>query len=252
MALLPTGSNKILERHTSEVNIVIKAKKTWSGGSLERSSSVIVAGYHLQRIYIPAVEAHTRAVRTESGGTGYDGIISIERDNGRSDYHGAESTRRDEGRNDYEGMKFTGRDDGGAGSDGTEYGGVEVVHAEYSHHEIAVPPLFFEQIDYELIIKSVNGGRVSFWNENYRIREKVGPVINGDETLLSGIINFDNAVGYSDFEIYLDDKKHITIRIEVFPTKISYKEDYRMMRDDISEMACEAMTLCRKRIRCFL
>ena len=47
-------------------------------------------------------------------------------------------------------------------------------------------------------------------------------------------------VGYSDLEIYLNDKKYLIIRIEVFPTKISYKEDYQLMIDDISEMVCEA------------
>lgn len=256
MALLPTGSDKVLEIHTSEVNIVIKAKRVWPRRILEQSSSVMVAGYHLQRIYIPAVEVHAGSAGTESGRAGYDGIISIgtvsakaehdgaesvEEDNSGSDYDGVKVTGKADGRNDYEGIKSTGGDDGGAESDGTEYGRVEVAQAEYSHHEIAVPPLFFEQTDYELIIKSENGDKVSFWNENYRIREKVGPVIDGDETLLSGVINFDNTVGYSDFEVYLDDRKYVTIRIEVFPAKISYKEDYRMMIDDISEMACEAI-----------
>lgn len=34
MALLPTGSDKILEINTAEVNIVIKSKKNWSGKML--------------------------------------------------------------------------------------------------------------------------------------------------------------------------------------------------------------------------
>lgn len=68
----------------------------------------------------------------------------------------------------------------------------------------------------------------------------MSPVIEGDDTLISGMINFDNMVGYSDFEISLNGRKHIIIRIEVFPTKISYKEDYRLMINDISEMVCEA------------
>ncbi|WP_276950151.1 restriction endonuclease-like protein [Acetatifactor muris] len=186
MDLLPTGSDKVLEIHTSEVNIVIKAKKVWSGAYLEQSSSLVVAGFHLKKIHIPAVEAHGEYLESESAGDDKDG-------------------------------------------------------AEYAQYEITVSPLFFEQTDYEIIIKSVSGGRVSFWNENYRIREKVGPVIDGDESLLSGVINFGNMVGYSDFEIYLEDRKHVTIRVEVFPTKISYKEDYQMMTDDISEMACEVL-----------
>lgn len=38
MALLPTGSDKILEINTAEVNIVIKSKKNWSGKMLDQSS----------------------------------------------------------------------------------------------------------------------------------------------------------------------------------------------------------------------
>lgn len=241
MALLPTGSDKVLEIHTSEVNIVIKAKKTWPGGILEQSSSVMVAGYHLQRIYIPAVEVHEGSAGTESGRAGYDGIISIGTVSAKAEHDGAESVEEDNSGSDYDGAKVTGKADGRSDYDGIQSARMESAQAEYSHHEIAVPPLFFEQTDYELIIKSENGDKVSFWNENYRIREKVGPVIDGDETLLSGVINFDNTVGYSDFEVYLDDRKHVTIRIEVFPAKISYKEDYRMMIDDISEMTCEAI-----------
>ena len=41
MALLPTGSDKILEINTAEVNIVIKSKKNWSGKMLDQSSSSV-------------------------------------------------------------------------------------------------------------------------------------------------------------------------------------------------------------------
>ena len=45
---------------------------------------------------------------------------------------------------------------------------------------------------------------------------------------------------HSDFEILIDDEKYLMMRIEVFPTKISYKDDYQQMINDISEMVCEA------------
>lgn len=180
MALLPTGSNKILEIHTPAITIVIKSRKNRTGDREEDSSSVFIMGKQIKKIYIPTIKSDAE----------YDEAYD---------------------------------------------------EAEYGNYEIAVPPLFFEQTDYELIAKSANGGKVSFWNEKYTIREKVGPVIDGDDTLISGVINFENMVGYSDFEFYVDDSRHVTIRIEVFPTKIFYKEDYRMMMDDISEMVCEAV-----------
>ena len=100
---------------------------------------------------------------------------------------------------------------------------------------ISVVPLFFEQTDYEIVIQSQNGKAVTLWHESPRIREKIGLVIDDNQSLISGIVNFGNSVGYSDFEIILDGKKHIILRIEVFPSKISYKEDYKLMLEDISK-----------------
>ena len=54
MALLPTGSDKILEINTAEVNIVIKSKKNWSGKMLDQSSSIVIDGHDIKRINIEA------------------------------------------------------------------------------------------------------------------------------------------------------------------------------------------------------
>ncbi len=97
-----------------------------------------------------------------------------------------------------------------------------------------VHPLFFEQSDYQVIIQSKDGKSVSFWHENPRIREKICPVLDEDQSLILGIVNFDNNVGHSKFEIMHDGKLHLILEIEVFPSKISYKEDYKMMIEDIS------------------
>lgn len=102
-----------------------------------------------------------------------------------------------------------------------------------SFYTIHTSPLFFEQTDYEIIIKSTDGKSVSLWHENYTVREKVSPVTDSDD-LISGIVNFGNSAGFSDFEISYDGKKSLVIRIEVFPSKISYKEDYQDMLQDIS------------------
>lgn len=100
---------------------------------------------------------------------------------------------------------------------------------------VPVCPLFFEQTDYEVVIQSKDGKSVSFWHENPKIREKIGPVLDDNPGLLSGIVNFGNSVGHSDFEIMHDGHTHLIVQLEVFPSKISYKEDYRMMLEDISE-----------------
>lgn len=100
--------------------------------------------------------------------------------------------------------------------------------------QFAVAPLFFEQTDYEIVIQSKDGKAVTFWHENPRIREKIDLVTDENLGLILGIVNFGNNVGYSDFEIMHDGHKHLILRIEVFPSKISYKEDYKLMLEDIS------------------
>ena len=109
-----------------------------------------------------------------------------------------------------------------------------------SSHNIHTAPIFFEQTDYEIIIKSTDGKSVSLWHENYTVRDKISPVTDSDD-LISGIVNFGNSAGFSEFEISYNGKKSLVIRIEVFPSKISYKEDYQDMLQDISNEICGAV-----------
>lgn len=179
MALLPTGSDKLLEIRTSDIDLVIKSKNIQTAVAAcadEQSSSVAITTFGLERIKV--------------------GIQNID-------------------------LNF-------------ENSG------NYSAQIINVAPLFFEQTDYELIVNSRNGKVVHFWNENYLIREKIGPVIEGNNTLITGIINFGNSVGYTDLEITADDRKVMVLRIEVYPSKITYKEDYQRMIADVSEMVYAA------------
>lgn len=104
-----------------------------------------------------------------------------------------------------------------------------------SHQEAyAVQPLFFEQQRYEIIIESLKGQPVEFWHENFNVRNKVSKV-GRNSNLLTGVINFGNEIGLSDLWVRLDGKDYLKITIEVFPSKISYKEDYQAIIADITE-----------------
>lgn len=97
-----------------------------------------------------------------------------------------------------------------------------------------IAPLFFEQCNYEIIIKGRGDSKAGFWHDNYNIRNKV-EAISEDDNILTGIINFDNHIGQSDLVIMIDGKPYLTIKIEVFPSKISYKEDYKNIMSDIAD-----------------
>lgn len=179
MALLPIGSDKLLEIRTSDIDLVIKSKKIQTAVAAsvaEQSSSVVITSYGLERVKI--------------------GIQNID-------------------------LSFENC-------------------SQYSAQSIKVAPLFFEQTDYELVVSSRNGKAIHFWNENYLIREKIGPVIEGNDTLITGIINFGNSVGYTDLEITANGRKIMALRIEVYPSKITYKEDYQRMITDVSDMVYAA------------
>ncbi len=177
MALLPTGSNKILEVCAADIHVVIKSKNLHPNltneSILKQSSNIRVGGLNVSSVKIFGEE------------------------------------------------KLADDSDGFAAS-------------FYSQsNSFTTPPMFFEQTDYEIIVESLDKKSVSVWHENYTVRDRISSVRDTDD-LISGIVNFGNSAGFSDFEISHDGKKVLVIRVEVFPSKISYKEDYQDMLQDIS------------------
>lgn len=113
--------------------------------------------------------------------------------------------------------------------------------AGYSMHNYPVEPMFFEQSDYSVIIKSRNGEHLDFHSSSHLIEERIGYVLDDDKSLLSGIVNFGNSVGFCDFIISANGITVLSIRLEVYPTKMSYKEDYQEMMADINNMVNESV-----------
>ena len=95
-------------------------------------------------------------------------------------------------------------------------------------------PIFFEQQRYEIVIEPAEGHTVEFWHENYHVRKNVTP-IGRQHKMLSGIINFGNDIGLSDLVVRVDKKDYLTITIEVFPSKIGYKDDYKAIVADVTQ-----------------
>lgn len=109
-----------------------------------------------------------------------------------------------------------------------EYAGEHNISGGY-----VIPPMFYEQQRYELIIEVADDSDVEFWHDNYNIRKSV-TAVGRSRRILSGIINFGNDIGFSDFIILLNGKEYLRLVIEVFPSKISYKEDYKAIITDVT------------------
>lgn len=96
----------------------------------------------------------------------------------------------------------------------------------------ATSPIFFETQSYELVIEKKQDVPLTFYHENVNIRQAIKPL--GDR-ILSGILNFQNEIGYSELEIRSAGQSMLNIQLEVFPSKIDYKNDYYRILQDVNE-----------------
>ncbi len=180
MALLPTGSDRLLVIRTEFIDVVIKSKGKQNTGILQKdagSSSLKVVARNLERVSIPAQELYE------------------------------------------------------------EYTG----HKGLSVHDYQIAPLFFEQTDYVVTVQARAGEILEFRSNSSLVEERVTRVLDDNPSLLSGVINFGNSVGFSDLIIVANGREVLSVRLEVYPTKISYKEDYREMMADINNMVSESI-----------
>ncbi len=91
-----------------------------------------------------------------------------------------------------------------------------------------------EYKNYEVVIMSKNNTDIEFYHENMNIRNKITPIMKNFSSL-SGIINFRGDIGYTDIIVRVNNRDEFCCRLEVYPSKLSYKEDYVELLRDINE-----------------
>lgn len=95
-------------------------------------------------------------------------------------------------------------------------------------------PMFYEQQNYQIIIENKQDKDIRFDHDQLRMRESV-TYLGRDQKLMSGILNFRNEIGYTDLRIWVEGELYLTLTLEVFPSKMSYKADYKALLKDINE-----------------
>ena len=96
-------------------------------------------------------------------------------------------------------------------------------------------PLFFEEKDYLFEVRSKDASKaVRVDHESEEIRRSFSQTMDM-KNVISGNINFGGDIGYSEFIFRIEGEQETRLRIEVFPSKMEYREDYRKMMDEISE-----------------
>ena len=76
---------------------------------------------------------------------------------------------------------------------------------------------------------------------DHMVEGSLSYVKDDDPTLLNGVINYGSSVGFSDLTVIANGKRVLSVRVEVYPTKLSYKDDYQEMMADINNMVSESI-----------
>lgn len=92
-------------------------------------------------------------------------------------------------------------------------------------------PLFYETQSYELVVEKKQGTDLTFYHDNLYIRQAVKPL---GQSILSGILNFQNEVGLTELELRQQGQPVFQLQIEIYPSKMDYKRDYQMILSDIN------------------
>lgn len=92
-------------------------------------------------------------------------------------------------------------------------------------------PLFFETQSYELVVEKKQPLALTFHHENVSVRQAIKPL---GQSILSGILNFQNEVGLTELELRLGGQAIFQLQLEIFPSKMDYKEDYQAILSDVN------------------
>lgn len=93
-------------------------------------------------------------------------------------------------------------------------------------------PIFYETQTYSLLIEKKEDINITFHHENQALREAVRPK---GKHILSGNLNFQNEIGFTELELRSYNSSLLKLRMEVFPVKMDYKRDYHAILQDINE-----------------
>lgn len=96
----------------------------------------------------------------------------------------------------------------------------------------SVFPTFYETQPYELVIQKKTVDRLTFFHENVLFRQAIKPL--GD-SILAGVLNFGNEVGLTEWEIRSEGQTLMRVEMEIFPSKMDYKQDYQNILNEVNE-----------------
>ncbi|WP_156291352.1 restriction endonuclease-like protein [Oceanobacillus salinisoli] len=96
-------------------------------------------------------------------------------------------------------------------------------------------PVFFENGIYSLMVMPKSEEELTFYHEHPLLRNAVNVMDFGDKKVLSGNLQFQNEVGLTTFEIRNRNKSLLEVTLEIFPSKLDYKNDYKKLLEEVND-----------------
>ncbi|WP_328589253.1 restriction endonuclease-like protein [Litchfieldia alkalitelluris] len=96
-------------------------------------------------------------------------------------------------------------------------------------------PIFFENGIYQVMVSPKEDKDLSFYHEHPLLRNAIDRVKIGKSYVLLGNLQFQNEIGYSTFEIRENKDTLLEVTLEIFPTKLDYKDDYRKLLEEVND-----------------
>ncbi|GBD01861.1 hypothetical protein HRbin18_01591 [bacterium HR18] len=98
-------------------------------------------------------------------------------------------------------------------------------------------PGLAEQTSYRLLLESRDGHPVALRHVNPALLRGLDVLYAG--RLWHGTLQFGTHVGRTDFVVWHNERPHLCLEVEVFPTRITYRADYEAMLADLEAFASE-------------
>ncbi|MGY3716240.1 DUF2357 domain-containing protein [Sutcliffiella cohnii] len=96
-------------------------------------------------------------------------------------------------------------------------------------------PIFFENGVYTVMVTPKDDGEYSFYHEHPLLKKAVDRVNVGNSYALLGNLQFQSEIGFTTFEIREGNETLLEVTLEIFPTKLNYKEDYQALLEEVND-----------------
>lgn len=108
-------------------------------------------------------------------------------------------------------------------------------NCEEAYEHGPFPPIFFENGIYQFVLIPKTKENLSFNHEYPGFQKAISWVGEEEHAVMMGQLDFRNEIGFSTFFIKKNGKDILEVTLEIFPTKLSYKEDYDRLLMDVND-----------------